>query len=114
MDVLIYSGQELFIVDGDALVQFVLDDRLLAFAKSGDPSFQLLHATWLLEKTVEELLKKDCAFEIVFFESESFLLLPFSPSHAEGVSTLQVKHTPLYIPESPITLRQLDNSLAPF
>ncbi|GAA5895565.1 uncharacterized protein JCM6883_001549 [Sporobolomyces salmoneus] len=71
MDVLIYSGQELFIVDGDALVQFVLDDRLLAFAKSGDPSFQLLHATWLLEKTVEELLKKDCAFEIVFFESQA-------------------------------------------
>jgi len=75
MDVLIYSGQELFIVDGDALVQFVLDDRLLAFAKSGDPSFQLLHATWLLEKTVEELLKKDCAFEIVFFESEFHLFL---------------------------------------
>ncbi|GAA5832204.1 hypothetical protein JCM5353_008197 [Sporobolomyces roseus] len=75
MDVLIYSGQELFIVDGDALVQFVLDDRLLAFAKSGDPSFQLLHATWLLEKTVEELLKKDCAFEIVFFESQAHATL---------------------------------------
>ncbi|GAA5927004.1 uncharacterized protein JCM15063_000429 [Sporobolomyces koalae] len=71
MDVLIYSGQELFIVDGDALLQFVLDDRLLTFAKTGDPSFQLLHATWLLEKTVEELLKKDCSFEIVFFESQA-------------------------------------------
>ena len=81
MDVLIYSGQELFIVDGDALVQFVLDDRLLAFAKSGDPSFQLLHATWLLEKTVEELLKKDCAFEIVFFESE----FPLSASKSGDV-----------------------------
>ncbi|GAA5967019.1 hypothetical protein JCM21900_002356 [Sporobolomyces salmonicolor] len=69
MDVLIYSGQELFIVDGDALLQFVLDDNLLAFAKQGDPSLQLLHATWLLEKTVEELLKKDCTFEIVFFDS---------------------------------------------
>ncbi|GAA6028667.1 hypothetical protein JCM8097_007338 [Rhodosporidiobolus ruineniae] len=70
MDVLIYSGQELFILEGDALLQFVLDDELLAFAKNGDPSLQLLHATWLLEKTVEELLKKDCTFEIVFFNSQ--------------------------------------------
>jgi hypothetical protein len=76
MDVLIYSGQELFILDGDALLQFVLDDELLAFAKKGDPSLQLLHATWILEKTVEELLKKDCTFEIVFFESE-FAFFPF-------------------------------------
>ncbi|BGP17637.1 hypothetical protein JCM10213_001289 [Rhodosporidiobolus nylandii] len=72
MDVLIYSGQELFVLDGDALLQFVLDDHLLAFAKQGDPSLQLLHATWLLEKTVEELLKKDCTFEIVFFQSQSY------------------------------------------
>ncbi|GAA5881820.1 hypothetical protein JCM3774_001290, partial [Rhodotorula dairenensis] len=69
MDVLIYSGQELFVLDGDALVQYVLDDSLLAFAKDGDPSLQLLHATWLLERTVDDLLKKDTAFEIVFFDS---------------------------------------------
>lgn len=69
MDVLIYSGQELFVLDGDALVQFVLDDNLLAYARDGDPSLQLLHATWLLEKTVDDLLKKDTAFEIVFFDS---------------------------------------------
>ncbi|GAA6057212.1 hypothetical protein JCM3770_003263, partial [Rhodotorula araucariae] len=71
MDVLIYSGQELFILNGDALLQFVLDDPLLAFAHAGDPSLQLLHATWLLEKTVDDLLKKDTTFEIVFFESQA-------------------------------------------
>mgnify|MGYP007100400632 CR=1 FL=1 len=71
MDVLIYSGQELFILDGDALLQFVLDDPLLAFGRSGDPSLQLLHATYLLEKTVDDLLKKDTMFEIVFFESQA-------------------------------------------
>ncbi|TNY21481.1 DEAD/DEAH box helicase [Rhodotorula diobovata] len=71
MDVLIYSGQELFILDGDALLQFVLDDPLLAFARTGDPSLQLLHATYLLEKTVDDLLKKDTMFEIVFFESQA-------------------------------------------
>ncbi|GAA6015723.1 hypothetical protein JCM10207_008775 [Rhodosporidiobolus poonsookiae] len=71
MDVLIYSGQELFVLDGDALIQFVADDDLLAIAKSGDPSFQLLHATWLLERTVQDLIHKDTTFEIVFFESQS-------------------------------------------
>lgn len=70
MDVLIYSGQELFVLDGDALLQYVLDDKLLAFAKDGDPSLQLMHATWLLERTVDDFLKKDTAFEIVFFDSE--------------------------------------------
>ncbi|KAJ8293829.1 putative helicase [Rhodotorula toruloides] len=71
MDVLIYSGQELFILDGDALLQFVLDDELLGLGRAGDPGMQLLHATWLMEKTVEELLKKDTTFEIVFFESQA-------------------------------------------
>jgi hypothetical protein len=96
MDVLIYSGQELFILDGDALLQFVLDDELLAFAKKGDPSLQLLHATWILEKTIEELLKKDCTFEIVFFESEFIsVLFPLLIELTLLLSVLQVNLTPL-------------------
>ncbi|GAA5999548.1 uncharacterized protein JCM10292_004219 [Rhodotorula paludigena] len=71
MDVLIYSGQELFVLDGDALLQFVLDNDRLAFAQEGDPSLQLLHATWLVEKTIDDLLKMDTTFEIVFFESQA-------------------------------------------
>lgn len=65
-----YAGQELFVVDGDALVQYVLDNELLALGKTGDASFQLLHATWLLERSIEQMVKRDCTFEIVFFQSE--------------------------------------------
>ena len=65
-----YAGQELFVVDGDALVQYVLDNELLALGKTGDASFQLLHATWLLERSIEQMVKGDCTFEIVFFQSE--------------------------------------------
>lgn len=78
MDVLIYSGQELFVLDGDALLQFVLDNDRLAFAQEGDPSLQLLHATWLVEKTIDDLLKMDTTFEIVFFESQSIRFAGFS------------------------------------
>ncbi|TPX36142.1 hypothetical protein SmJEL517_g01613 [Synchytrium microbalum] len=63
-----FAGQELFIIDGDALIEYVLDNNLLALGKDGDPSFQLLHAIWLLETTVQKLLSRDCAFEVVFFQ----------------------------------------------
>ncbi|KAM0753759.1 P-loop containing nucleoside triphosphate hydrolase protein [Meredithblackwellia eburnea MCA 4105] len=64
-----FAGQELFICDGDAVVQYVLDDELLALGRDRDPSFQLLHATFLLERLVQELLSRDCTFEVGFFDS---------------------------------------------
>lgn len=85
-----YAGQELFFLDGvyhitlrspvllgfpeslflgDALLQLVLDDPLLALGKESDPSFQLLHATWRVEKILHDFVSRDCTFEIVFFES---------------------------------------------
>jgi hypothetical protein len=34
-----YAGKELFLVDGDALIQVVLDDRLLQLGRSNCKSF---------------------------------------------------------------------------
>lgn len=48
----------------------MLDNQLLALGRDGDPSFQLLHATFLLERVVEEMIKRDCTFEVAFFECE--------------------------------------------
>lgn len=64
-----YAGQEHFLVDGDALLQYVLDDALLALGRDRDPSYQVLHALWLLEQTVDKLIKRDCTFSLVFFAS---------------------------------------------
>ena len=69
-----YAGQELFVVDGDALIQYCLDDALLALGHAADPSFQITHALWLLESTVDKLIKRDCEFTIVFFQGS-----PISP-----------------------------------
>lgn len=56
------------------MIAYVLADRLLSLGRAGDASsMQLLHATWLLEKTVQELQRRDCIFDVVFFDSESSL-----------------------------------------
>ncbi|ORY65665.1 hypothetical protein BCR35DRAFT_354923, partial [Leucosporidium creatinivorum] len=72
LDIVSYAGQERFVIDGDALISHVLDDQLLALGRKGDPSLQLLHATWKLEHTVQELQRRDCIFDVVFFDSQSY------------------------------------------
>ncbi|KAG9050595.1 hypothetical protein FS837_004120 [Tulasnella sp. UAMH 9824] len=70
-----YVGNELFLIDGDAICQQALNDPLLALGKSQDCSFQLLHAVWNVEKLVSEFVSRRCNFEIVFFEGNEHLTL---------------------------------------
>lgn len=99
-----FAGQELFVVDGkrrrsgsynpsanlvttgDALIQYVLDNELLRLGNAGEPSFQLLHATWLLETTIGEMLKRDCTFEIVFFACTQFHSRPHQDRRKADIS----------------------------
>lgn len=54
---------------GDSLCQKVLDDELVAIGRPGDsPSFQILHGIYCLEQAILDLKRRDCNFEIVFFE----------------------------------------------
>ncbi|KLO14115.1 P-loop containing nucleoside triphosphate hydrolase protein [Schizopora paradoxa] len=61
-----YAGQELFVIDGDSLIQYILDDPLLALGKS-DTSFQSLHALHSLEKLLAGLRTRHANFEVVFW-----------------------------------------------
>lgn len=72
VDILAMSGQELFVIDGDALLSHVLDDPTLQLASSDEsnPSYQLLYATYLVERFLLQLKKRDCIFDVVFFDSE--------------------------------------------
>ncbi|KAH7332993.1 hypothetical protein B0J17DRAFT_677146 [Rhizoctonia solani] len=63
-----YAGDEFFVVDGDSLCQVVLDDDLVAIGRD-KPTFQILHAIYRLEQEILELKRRNCNFEIVFFES---------------------------------------------
>ncbi|KAG2105879.1 uncharacterized protein F5147DRAFT_761885 [Suillus discolor] len=75
-----YAGAEPFVIDGTrltchSLLQVVLDDRLLALAKDDDPSFQIIHAIYLLEQILQNFRNRSANFDIVFFDVNRHLVL---------------------------------------
>lgn len=87
-----YAGNELFLLEGDSLLLECFGDEkidfggesLLSGGLPGESSlnhgiysayyaldgFQLLHAVYVVERFLENLVKRKCNFHIVFFESE--------------------------------------------
>ncbi|TCD64633.1 hypothetical protein EIP91_003835 [Steccherinum ochraceum] len=63
-----YAGSELFLLDGNSLIQEVLEDSLLAIGRESEPSFQILHAMHSLEQLLENFQRRDAVFEIAFWE----------------------------------------------
>ncbi|KAG1758646.1 hypothetical protein EDD22DRAFT_997577 [Suillus occidentalis] len=70
-----YAGAEPFVIDGHSLLQVVLDDRLLALAKDDDPSFQIIHAIYSLERILQNFRTRSANFDIVFFDVNRHLVL---------------------------------------
>ncbi|KAG1729573.1 hypothetical protein EDB19DRAFT_1938407 [Suillus lakei] len=70
-----YAGAEPFVIDGHSLLQVVLEDRLLALAKDNDPSFQIVHAIYSLERILREVQNRSANFDIVFFDVNRHLVL---------------------------------------
>ncbi|KAJ5927797.1 hypothetical protein N7466_006753 [Penicillium verhagenii] len=67
-----FVGRELFIIDGDSLLLECFANQKLDF----HPGFQLLHATYLVEKYLQKLQQRKCVFEIVFFAQNAHLCVP--------------------------------------
>ncbi|KAH9846953.1 P-loop containing nucleoside triphosphate hydrolase protein [Lenzites betulinus] len=70
-----YAGSEPFIVDGEALLQLVLDDPLLALGRTNDISFQIVHAIYSLERALHNIYTRSNSFDIVFWHDTRFLTL---------------------------------------
>ncbi|KAK0444888.1 uncharacterized protein EV420DRAFT_1573248 [Desarmillaria tabescens] len=64
-----YAGDEPFIIDGESLIQGVLDDPLLAIGRNDDTSFQALHAIYSLENTLKSFLSRKANVEVVFWRN---------------------------------------------
>ncbi|KAF5608666.1 dead deah box helicase [Fusarium pseudoanthophilum] len=58
-----FAGRELFLIHGDALMQYCLIEARVDFEKG----FQLLHAIQAVEKFLVDLKTRDCNFDLVFF-----------------------------------------------
>ncbi|EKM57510.1 uncharacterized protein PHACADRAFT_192658 [Phanerochaete carnosa HHB-10118-sp] len=70
-----YAGNELFIIDGDSLLELALDDPLLALGRQNEISFQILHAIHNLEKLLNNFLRRGAVFEIIFWDEARHLTL---------------------------------------
>ncbi|KAH9932994.1 P-loop containing nucleoside triphosphate hydrolase protein [Fomitopsis serialis] len=70
-----YAGSELFVLDGEALLQEVLNDPLLALGRDAQPSFQILHAVYSLERMLNEFKIRCATFEIVFWHDNRHLTI---------------------------------------
>ncbi|CDO68719.1 hypothetical protein BN946_scf184652.g46 [Trametes cinnabarina] len=70
-----YAGSEPFVIDGEALVQFVLDDPLLALGQKNDLSFQIVHAIYSLERVLHEISRRSSSFDVVFWHDRRYMTL---------------------------------------
>jgi len=74
-----YAGSSPFLIDGDSLLRKVFSDKRIDFSTG----FQLLHATYVAEKFLEDLRKRNCVFDVVFFDQHSSICLPaWNPDYA--------------------------------
>ena len=55
-----YAGKENFFIEGDSLLLECFSDPLLDFS----PGFQLLHAIYIVEKYLHDLVKRGCSFDV--------------------------------------------------
>ncbi|KAF7874002.1 hypothetical protein EAF04_002674 [Stromatinia cepivora] len=67
-----YAGKELFLVEGDSLLRECFADERIDF----QDGFQLLHAVYVVERFLENLVKRHCNFHIAFFEENRQLCVP--------------------------------------
>lgn len=67
-----YAGDELFILEGDSLLLHCFSDDQIDFTNG----FQLLHATYLVEKFLAQLHQRKCNFHIAFFKKHAYGCIP--------------------------------------
>jgi hypothetical protein len=76
-----FAGSERFLVHGESLLLQCFSDPSIDF----DPGFQLLHASYAVEKFLQGLVSRRCNFHIAFFDDyqDSCVPLDASPASSE-------------------------------
>lgn len=73
-----FAGSERFLVHGESLLLQCFNDPHLDF----DPGYQLLHASYIVEKYLQNLISRSCNFHIAFFDEHQDLCVPQDASPA--------------------------------
>lgn len=67
-----YAGNETFLIDGDSILLRCFQDKRLDMREG----LQLLHAVYIVETFLYDLVRHKCRFHIAFFESLADLCIP--------------------------------------
>ncbi|KAH7396308.1 DEAD/DEAH box helicase-like protein [Pyrenochaeta sp. MPI-SDFR-AT-0127] len=67
-----FAGSERFLVHGESLLLHCFGDPHIDF----DPGYQLLHASYAVEKFLHGLISRCCNFHIAFFDDQQDLCVP--------------------------------------
>jgi hypothetical protein len=73
-----FAGSERFLVHGESLLLQCFSDPHIDF----DPGYQLLHASYTVEKFLQGLASRGCNFHIAFFDEHQDLCIPQDASPA--------------------------------
>jgi len=67
-----YAGSSPFLIDGDSLLRHIFSDSRIDFSSG----FQLLHAVYAVEQFLDNLARRNCVFDVVFFEHHRRVAVP--------------------------------------
>jgi ATP-dependent RNA helicase DDX60 len=96
-----YAGRELFLLEGDSMLRECFSDDRIDFQNG----FQMLHAVYVVERFLENLIKRHCRFQIVFFDEHAPLCMPgevtehIRPRYILARSII-IRHIELRLPKS--------------
>lgn len=95
-----FAGSERFLVHGESLLLHCFSDTHIDF----DPGYQLLHASYAVEKFLQGLVSRCCNFHIAFFDEHQDLCVPqnASPEISEKYLLARaaiIRHLKVNLPE---------------
>ncbi|KAI8933310.1 hypothetical protein NX059_009935 [Plenodomus lindquistii] len=95
-----FAGSERFLVHGESLLLHCFSDKHIDF----NPGFQLLHASYAVEKFLQALVSRNCNFHIAFFDEHQDLCVPqdASPDISEKYLLARaaiIRHLKVNLPE---------------
>ncbi|EMD67323.1 hypothetical protein COCSADRAFT_110960 [Bipolaris sorokiniana ND90Pr] len=96
-----FAGSERFLVHGESLLLQCFSDPHLDF----DPGYQLLHASYTVEKYLQGLLSRSCNFHIAFFDEHQEFCVPQDASPAVSEKYLLaraaiIRHLKVNLPDA--------------
>ncbi|KAF1943992.1 P-loop containing nucleoside triphosphate hydrolase protein [Clathrospora elynae] len=95
-----FAGSERFLVHGESLLLQCFSDPHIDF----EPGYQLLHATYAVEKFLQGLVSRCCNFHIAFFDEHQDLCVPQNASPANSEKYLLaraaiIRHLKVNLPD---------------